>query len=418
MKSRYCHPVSYLICRILPVVFCLSITGACSHAPEPTAAAETIRPASDDFPLPAGLEPQVVFWRAVYAHWSQRQVVLHDDRHLDLIYSVIELPGAVGDIYTKDHRAYVKVQKQALQRQLQMLEQKLAAGQPLLAHEQRLADLISAVAGPGAIAGAADRLRSQRGLKERFKRGLELSGQYLPRFRSTFMQAGLPADLAFLPHVESSFRPLAQSSAGAVGMWQFTRGAAKVFMKVDAAVDERLDPFASARGAARYLGQAHELLDDWALALTSYNHGIASMRQAKERFGTDFMRIVAEYDRPSFGFASRNFYAEFLAAREIALAPERFFPEEIQYHEPVTHDSIILTQANNISNLSVYYGVDEGVLAGLNPAWKRAALTGRAALPQGIEIWLPSGTLAYLDKRRSSTRFELSMLPSEPLLSD
>jgi membrane-bound lytic murein transglycosylase D len=337
---------------------------------------------------------------------------------MDLIYAVLELPGEVGDIYTKDHRAYVRVRQKGLQQQLQILEQKMFEGRPLLPHEQRLADLISQTAGPAAIAGAAGRLRSQRGLKERFQRGLELSGRYLPRFRSIFIQAGLPADLAFLPHVESSFRPLAQSSAGAVGMWQFTRGAAKIFMKVDAAVDERLDPFASARGAARYLGRAHELLDDWALALTSYNHGIASMRQAKDRFGTDFMRIVREYDKRSFGFASRNFYAEFLAAREISLAPERFFPEEIRYQAPITYDSIILTQANNVSNLSAYYGVDENMLAQLNPAWKRAALSGRAVLPQGTEIWLPTGTLAYLDQQRSITRFELSKIPSKEPIPD
>jgi membrane-bound lytic murein transglycosylase D len=177
-------------------------------------------------------------------------------------------------------------------------------------------------------------------------------------------------------------------------MWQFTRAAARIFMQVNSALDERLDPVASARGAARYLSHAYDLLGAWPLALTSYNHGIASMRAAKERFGTDFLRIVREYDHPKFGFASRNFYAEFLAAREIAKHPERYFPEGIRYRKPFGHDSIVLAEAMPLADVAYRYTLPPATLVALNPAWQHAAIEGRVPLPIGTEVWLPGGTLA------------------------
>ena len=55
----------------------------------------------------------------------------------------------------------------------------------------------------------------------------------------------------------------------------------------NAAVDERLDPLLAAYGAARYLADAHERLDDWALAFTSFNHGLNGMMRAAALHGSD-----------------------------------------------------------------------------------------------------------------------------------
>ena len=182
--------------------------------------------------------------------------------------------------------------------------------------------------------GAAERVRAQRGTRERFKHGLEISRRYDRQFRKIFRDAGLPEDLAYLPHVESSFQPTAKSSAGAVGMWQFTTAAAKTFMPAGHShshrVDHRLDPFASAIGAARYLSFAYSKLGDWPSAITSYNHGIGGMKRAQDQVGRDFVRIVETYASPAFGFASRNYYAQFLAALEIANNPVAYFPEGVQ----------------------------------------------------------------------------------------
>lgn len=346
-------------------------------------------------PRPPGLEPQISFWRKVYAAWRIDQIALHDDRYMDLIYAVLELPGEVYDgSYTSEQRSFVQAQLEGLKTQLQELERKITAHEPFTPWEQRLAQRIAASSGGRvAIFGASERLRYQRGLRERFRRGLEISGRYDGVFRKIFREAGLPEDFAYLPHVESSFQERARSSAGATGMWQFTRSAARIYMNYHPALDERLDPVASARGAARYLRDAYDRLGNWSLAVTSYNHGISGMARAKEEFGTDFMQILNNYRGTYFGFASRNFYAEFLAARDIASQPERFFPQGIAFEQPLERDRLILARPVPVTNLALNYNVQESELQAMNPAWTAAARRGRVALPAGTEVWLPAGTL-------------------------
>ncbi|HCB15126.1 MAG TPA: lytic transglycosylase, partial [Gammaproteobacteria bacterium] len=93
----------------------------------------------------------------------------------------------------------------------------------------------------------------------------------------------------------------ASASVGAAGMGQFVPSAARQLMRLNATVDERRDPVISAQGAARYLGSAHDRLDSWPLAITSYNHGVGGMARAKGEFGNDIAAIVANYSGKTFG---------------------------------------------------------------------------------------------------------------------
>ncbi|MDD2759216.1 MAG: lytic transglycosylase domain-containing protein [Methylomonas sp.] len=277
------------------------------------------------------------FWRRTYAVWRRSEVAYHDDRYMDVVYEVWTLPGYVAEGLTVEQKQAMNERRDYWKTRLATLENKLRFNAQLNAEDRRLIANLESSGRPlnTILPGASDRVRSQRGTKERFKRGMEISGRYDLQFRKIFRDAGLPEELAYLPHVESSFQPAARSSAGAIGMWQFTKAAAETFMPGNNKIDRRLDPFASAYGAARYLSYAYGKLGDWPAALTSYNHGIGGMKRAQNRMGSDFVRIVEEYDGPTFGFASRNYYAQFLAAREIATNPESYFPEGIMYEMPV-----------------------------------------------------------------------------------
>ena len=285
---------------------------------------------------PGSLEPAVEFWCKTYTVWHRSEVAFHDDRYLDVIYEVMVLPGYVSESLTSEQKEIVKQRRNFWKAQLSVLESKLRYNAPLNANDRQM---IAKLGSNGrqlnrVLIGAAERVRSQRGTRERFMRGLEISRRYDRQFRRIFRDAGLPEDLAYLPHVESSFQPSARSSAGAVGMWQFTKAAAKTFMP-GGRVDLCLNPIASAKGAARYLSYAYGKLGDWPTAITSYNHGIGGMKRAQNQVGRDFARIVNTYDGPAFGFASRNYYAQFLAAREIANNPKQYFPEGMQYELPL-----------------------------------------------------------------------------------
>lgn len=305
--------------------------------PQPARQSRFYRPAtySGVFYKPGELEPAVEFWRNVYVKWQRSEVVFHDDRHLDVIYEVMVLPGYVDESLTEEQKEIVRQRCNFWKAQLAVLESKQRYNAPLNASEQHLIARLESSGKPllSILNGAAERVHAQRGTRERFRRGLEISGRYERQFRKIFREAGLPEDLAYLPHVESSFQPTARSSAGAVGMWQFTKAAAKRFMPANQRTDLRLNPFASATGAANYLSYAYSILGDWPAAITAYNHGINGMKRAQNQIGRDFARIVQNYESPAFGFASRNYYAQFLAAREIANNPAQYFPETGRYAE-------------------------------------------------------------------------------------
>ena len=144
---------------------------------------------------------------------------------------------------------------------------------------------------------AADRIRVQRGLREKFHRGLIHAGQYREHILEIFREEGVPEEIAWLPMVESMFNVEARSKVGAAGVWQFMPGTGRLYMRVDGTVDQRLDPIVAARGAARLLRNNYRGLGSWPLALTAYNHGYYGMRRAVAQVGTnDYMTIRRLYD--------------------------------------------------------------------------------------------------------------------------
>lgn len=348
---------------------------------------------SDTFPVPAEIQPNVDFWRHVYGVWSRGEVAIHDNEHMRVVYEVVKLPGPIKEGYTDSQRELVRARRDAHTEQLRQLENHIRTGQSLSADDKALlAKFEQAGSGRGAVYGAADRVRSQRGLRERFHRGIEISGRYDPAFREIMRSHGVPEDLAYLPHVESSFQTNARSSVGAAGVWQFMPATGRMYMNVNDSIDDRFDPIVAADGAARYLSQAHRRLGSWPLAITSYNHGQGGMANAKAQFGDDFGGIVKNYRGPYFGFSSRNFYAGFIAARDVTRNADRYFPEGVRREEPWPHDRLVLQHSMPVNHIAGHYGVTPYRLADLNMHWRERARDGRAHLPPGSTVWLPAGT--------------------------
>jgi membrane-bound lytic murein transglycosylase D len=368
------------------------------------------------FPVPSEIQPNVDFWRNVYSKWGRSQVALHDDEYLAVVYEVINLPGGNPDGYTPEQRALIQGRQETLKYRLSSLQAKTGRGESLSPEEAALREKLVAAGGARAIYGADQRVRAQRGLRERFRRGVEISGRYEPAFRQAFRAAGLPEDLVYLPHVESSYQLGAVSSAGATGVWQFMPATGRSYMHVGNTVDERLDPVVSAKAAASYLSEAYSRLGSWPLAVTSYNHGVGGMARAKAEHGSDFGRIVRQYQGPAFKFASRNYYAEFLAAREIANHPDTYFPGIVR-QSPMTEDRIVLPASMPATQVASHYGVPLDRLSAVNLAWREPARNGRALLPAGHTVWLPRGTtqrVASLPSASSPVRIGDFEAPSRP----
>src|SRR5262249_21693468 len=155
-------------------------------------------------------------------------------------------------------------------------------------------------------------------------------------------------------------------------------------------IDERRDPIASTRAAARYLSRSYERLGSWPLAITSYNHGPVGMLRAVDATGsTDLVSMIRYYDGPGWGFASRNFYAEFLAALDIDKNPDAYFgrlpPEAIPPTRTVTLDRNV-----DIFAAAQLARCDRDAIADLNPALLEPVVSGRVAIPSGYVLRLPA----------------------------
>src|SRR4051795_2193039 len=121
--------------------------------------------------------------------------------------------------------------------------------------------------------------------------GMRRGTRYLPMIQNVFRAEGLPLDLAYVPLVESAFKPNALSRTKAKGVWQFMRGTGlENGLRQDWYIDERSDPEKATIAAARYLSTLGKLFDgDWHLALASYNGGPGRLQRAiKASRQTDF----------------------------------------------------------------------------------------------------------------------------------
>jgi hypothetical protein len=176
----------------------------------------------------------------------------------------------------------------------------------------------------------------------------------------------VPAEVALLPLVESSYEN-ARSVKAAVGVWQFTRATSKGYLLVSRRVDERLDPVKSARAAAKLLKSHYDVLGSWPLAITAYNHGRGGMLRAKAEHGADLPTIIDEYRSPLFGYASMNFYTEFLAAIDVYERREDYFGA-LALEQPVARPAVRAASGNAVGT-----GRPEKAAAAEKPAPPRSA---------------------------------------------
>lgn len=151
---------------------------------------------------------------------------------------------------------------------------------------------------------------------------LSRSLDFIPMIERELSEHGVPPELAYLPMVESRFRPDAVGRT-AVGLWQFTRSTARLYgLRVDRSVDERRDPAKSSRAAARYLRDLYDQFESWDLALAAYNAGPARVRRAlKRRPSATFFELARHRLLPPI---TRRYVPKVLAISVIGTQPSNF----------------------------------------------------------------------------------------------
>jgi membrane-bound lytic murein transglycosylase D len=221
--------------------------------------------------------------------------------------------------------------------------------------------------------------------------GLSRSARFLPMIQDVFRAEGLPLDLAYVPLVESAFKPDALSRAKAKGMWQFMHGTAlENGLKHDWYIDERAEPEKATRAAAKYLKTLYSTFGDWHLALASYNGGPGRVQTAIKRSGgvRDFWKLSAS--RRYLPRETRDYVPLILAAVIVARNPGQYgmeiTPDPLD--EP-KFETITLPVAVDLRRVAEWVGTTAQAIQDLNPELRRWTTPVRST---NYELKVPEGT--------------------------
>ncbi|MAE74987.1 MAG: lytic murein transglycosylase [Bdellovibrionaceae bacterium] len=352
------------------------------------------------FAVPPGMEARVSFWIDIYTKYSTDQGLLHDSRYPEIVYESVDfrpiMQNEALNSYQKQaaRRRLVKDRKKDIEQRLKRL-QKYSSPVGLQGEDLRYWYLFDVVDEPNKFrqASHSSRLRFQLGQSDRFVKGIFYSGRYLEKMEAIFREEGLPIELTRLPFVESSFNVKAMSRLGASGIWQFLRGTGREYMRINASVDERNDPLTATASAAKKMKKNYNMLGNWPLAVTGYNHGPYGMRRMVKRYGTSDISELIEKRRGRFGFASANFYASFLAAVEVEKRAKAYFGE-VYWDLPRDLEKLRLTKNISVESLVNWFDEDEALTRESNYHIRRSVWKGQVSLGRGDFVWVPKESYA------------------------
>jgi len=279
-----------------------------------------------DFRVPREIRNNVGFWLRIYTQFTTRQIAVFDGKHPEVIYEVLDFRDLADK--AKNEIVYEVIAEKKIR-------QTLAAYRTAFAHlavnpnpkkptreELRIITALKNTPHRHSIKTHRRWLRTQTGQRDNVIRGLVAAESYFPKMEPIFRGMGLPIELTRLSLVESSFDTNVTSRVGAAGVWQFMPASGREYLLIDkkAKIDERLSPLKGAVAAAKLLKRSFRILRNWALAITSYNHGMRHLRSlaATTARPKPFKQIAHAFatcspKKSGLGWASRNYYAEFLA---------------------------------------------------------------------------------------------------------
>lgn len=333
------------------------------------------------FEIPNGLEHRVFFWRGIYTQFAQNHYVLHSGYYPEVIFESIISKNSettlkhsyLKNTLKKNRRVYMQVLRT-------MHTNRNNEAFKYTSLMQRLAKQMEHIADPNKYQLAASSIRIQRGQKTQIADGIVRAKKYMGTIYNIFDDKQLPKELAHIAFVESSFNPKAYSKVGAAGAYQIMPFVARKHMLMSDLIDERKDPIKSAKVAAELFRSNYDMLQSWPLAVTGYNHGPYGVRRAVTRSGsTDLVRIIETYKSNSFGFASKNFYAEYLAI--LSSLKEL----DVEFSDDVNFIQFKLVKKTRGPNLAKQFKLGADEFLAMNPDIDRRKFWSRK-LPKGFVV--------------------------------
>lgn len=372
----------------------------------------------EEFNCPKNLSKAVNFWVKVYTEYQSHQGILHDVDNLNVVYEKVDFEFIDKNSELTDHQKAKAREHLVEGRKKQLIQslKKIAAGTPESEWsdaEKALSALWEKEGGRDAIKEAADagRLRFQLGQSDRIKEAIFLSGRYLPMMERVFKEEGVPTQLTRLVFVESSFNIFAKSKVGASGLWQIMPSAARGRLRINRVVDLRNHPEEATKLAAKMLKFNYQMLGAWPLAVTGYNHGPYGVKRLVERNQTsDIGELIETGEGRRFGFASRNFFASFLAVLEVESKAGEFFPG-IHRAAPLETEELKLSKRIYFRDLVKIFEGDRTRTQLFNPHFQTPVYQDKLPLDKKSLAMIPVG------KKEEAEKLLSSMEDREPVLA-
>ena len=220
--------------------------------------------------------------------------------------------------------------------------------------------------------------------REQVRIMLGLSDYYFPIFEEIFDYYGVPYELKYLSVIESALNPRAVSRVGAVGAWQFMYSTGRYYgLTINSLVDERRDPVASTRAAARYLVDLYAIYKDWTLALAAYNCGPGNVNKAIRRSGgrRNFWEIYYFLPRET-----RGYVPAFIAAAYTMNYYDQHLISPAPLQLPRHTDTIMVHEPLHLKQVAGVLGIPIGELRDLNPQYRQDIIPATASTGYSVKI--------------------------------
>lgn len=310
---------------------------------------------SDIFEVRPYYYPNVHFWFLIYTQFESSNVVIHDKSNLNLIYKVLDF----SELHHKDlpkNTIYVLQQKISDERIKSLKEEldELAKDPYSVSVSAKNIYRTLKQAGIEPPIKKSDRsiffnklkhnLRSQTGQKNFIRDGVLRSLPYQSFLGKYFTDRKLPKELLAIPFLESSFNPKAHSKVNALGVWQFMPLISSYYVpKRSTYGDYRSNIGVSSLAAGHLMSENYTIMKSWDLAVTAYNSGTKHLLKSKRELASkdvDLEDVIKHSDSQHFGFASKNFYSEFLALAHTLAYREDIFDDLHEHDRPDVDDDL------------------------------------------------------------------------------
>lgn len=205
--------------------------------------------------------------------------------------------------------------------------------------------------------------RERKAFEEAYKR----SGLYMDMILGELRKERLPEQLAWVPLIESAFKPRALSRARALGMWQFIRSTGYRYgLKQDKYIDERMDPLKSTRAAIRYMVELHAMFGDWMTAIAAYNCGEMQVQRVIRAQRIDYFDSFWDLFN-NLPYETARHVPRFIATLLIIGDPAKYGFELPAPEAPLKHEVVTVSTPVKLSALAQSLGLDAAHLTILNP---------------------------------------------------